>query len=114
MDEQWDPLVARAAGTPLEERLRQLGEPVFPDSMPAYSALLTNTDGGVWARWQENPADSVGVWDVFDRSGALAGMINLPVRFQPMSLTAEWVAGVTRDANDVEFVDVYQWSMGER
>jgi hypothetical protein len=113
MKEQWDPLVARAVGTPLEERLRQLGEPVFPDSMPAYTALLSNADGGFWARWEANPTDSLGVWDVFDRSGVLIGVIELPARFQAMSLAAEWVAGVTRDANDVEFVEVYEWFMAE-
>ena len=106
--EQWEPMVARAAGTPLEQRIRQFGDPVIADSMPAYTALLANPAGGFWARRAGHRGDPTVLWDVFGADGAYAGALELPAGFQPMSLTDRHVAGVFRDENDVEFVEVYE------
>jgi hypothetical protein len=105
--EVWEPRVARAAGTPLEQRMRDLGDPVFADVLPAYVALLPNSDGGFWANRGVLEGDTTNVWDVFDSRGVYVGPVPLPSRFRPMSLVGARVAGVWLDENDVEFVHVY-------
>jgi hypothetical protein len=111
LTDQWEPMVAQARGTPLEARIRELGEPVFADSMPAYAAVVGNRDGGFWARRDDGRMDETNDWDVFDRDGRYLGPIELPLRFEPRSLSDSLVAGIARDENDVEFVDVYGWTI---
>jgi len=104
----WEQGLERAA-PPLARRMRELGPPVFPDSMPAYRALLANRDGGFWARRHGGRDEDLNAWDVFDAEGVYLGVIELPPRFQPTSLSDRRVAGITPDELDVEFVEVYAW-----
>lgn len=113
MRDEWEPLVARAEGTALERRIRELGEPTIPDSMPAYTSVLADQGGGFWARRGGRRDDPDDVWDVFDAEGVHVGALEVPRRFRPTSLAGAYVAGVALDETDVEFVDVYAWAAAD-
>lgn len=107
LEEVWSEVAARVSGTPFEQRL---GEPLFADSIPAYTGVLGSRGGGFWAAARgARLGESDIVWDVFRENGRYIGSVDLPVRFEPMSMNNRYIAGVTRNDLDVEFVDVYAW-----
>jgi hypothetical protein len=108
----WADLRSRA---PNEEtfalwRLR-LGDPLVADSMPAYADLLALEHQAFLARRSSLPTDSSTIWDVFSASGVFLGALELPPRFRLVNVTERYLAGVALDENDVEFVDVYEWTL---
>ena len=46
------------------------------------------------------------VWQVLDGTGRWLGAVRMPERFRPHAVGSDWIAGVTRDAFDVERVEV--------
>ena len=114
IDQYWAQIRQRSGASGEAMMRRRLGDPVVADSMPAYDAILGGTTGGFWARRAGRMGSLTDTWDVFDPAGILLGWILLPTRFSPTSLGGRRVAGVTRDENEVEFVDVYEWTWPER
>ena len=47
-------------------------------------------------------------WDVFSPAGVWLGRVELPASFTPLEIGADYVAGLWRDADDVEFVRFYR------
>lgn len=79
-----------------------------PATRPAYSRLLVDPDGNVWApRYHgyseaDLPTDCI----VFDADGAWLGSVRLPARFTPLEIGADYVLGVRRDDVDAEHVEM--------
>lgn len=82
-----------------------------PELRPAYSDLLVDTEGFVWAAehngWFMNrigsePRD----WEVFDPEGEWLGSVRLPARFIVFEIGPDTVLGMTRDDVDVERVQL--------
>ena len=96
-------------------------ETEFSAELPAYSALLVDRTGHLWVR-QYDPEEEmyrpgpISVrtfakalpWDVFDPGGAWLGRIELPANFTPLEIGADYLAGVWRDADEVEYVRFYR------
>jgi hypothetical protein len=111
----------------------------LPDHKPAYTALLTGTDGRIWV-WTAQPSATVpanptwplaglpdvlwietgsGTFDVFDPEGQLEGHVRLPpgFRFTPTPTTPEpilagdtvWAATVTADGAPAVTRYVVDW-----
>jgi hypothetical protein len=75
---------------------------VYADRLPAFGAFLAASTGELWVR-------------EFDNTDALRGQsgrgewladVSLPPRFVPFDVGRDYVAGVSRDADDVEHVTV--------
>jgi hypothetical protein len=43
-------------------------------------------------------------WDVFDAEGRYLGVVNMPLRFQPVRFLGNVIYGIQRDELDVQYV----------
>jgi len=97
------------ARTPEERRSEEQileGMP-FPDVMPAYQTFQIDGLGHLWveryrAPWEED----VRYW-VFDPAGSWLGEIAMPAGVEPREIGADYLLGVRRDENGVEFIVLY-------
>ncbi len=91
---------------------------VFPEHHPAFTAILLDRVGHLWVQRTDPNAgeDPVtlaapgGWWDVFDPEGVWLGGVEMPPGFVVSEIGDDYVAGVWRDALDVEFVRVMELS----
>ncbi len=92
---------------------------VFPDTIPAITALHRSPDGGFWVQRmgplsEVDPgalsaplqADWLGgtTWEVYDRDGYWYAMLQVPDRFRVTRVLDSMVVGIQRDELDVERV----------
>ena len=87
----------------------------FESVYPAFIGIAAASTGHVWLtrypvapneQWEDR-SDTVTRFDVYDPLGALLGTIEFGGPNQPLEIGADYVLMLRRDANDVEFVDVY-------
>lgn len=86
---------------------RFYGEVPFPDVLPEIRAVLTDSDGRVWAQRYHPSDDTAEEWIVFDPDGRWLGPVTLPDRFVLNDVSGDRIVGVERDDLDVERVVVY-------
>ena len=85
-----------------------------PETRPAYSDLLVDAAGAVWAqRFRgrteiEQPIS----FEVFGPDGAWLGSIRMPRRFTPLEIGLDYVLGVARDELDVGAVQLLRLHRG--
>lgn len=104
-----------------EARLRELGDPAgrpqqqrlnaalsFPERMPAYASIQVDGEGNLWVEEFRYPSGDEADWSIFDPQGRLAATIRTPVAFRPHLIDGGSVLGVSRDALNVEYVEVYE------
>ena len=84
----------------------------FPDYLPAFGRLIFDQSGNLWVERTRRPGESGNSWRVISTSGVLLGSVDLPERFEPMSVSATRIAGVWRDDFDVEYVWVLELNKG--
>jgi hypothetical protein len=96
----------------------------FPDHHPAHARLLLGASGILWVeRPQTEPPwneaidyapvpPHPGTWDLFGPDGSWLTTVHLPPRFRLMWAGEDHVAGVARDALDVESVQVWRLGAG--
>lgn len=80
----------------------------FPQYLPAFGRLIFDQAGHLWVERTRRPGESGNSWRVISPSGVLLGSVDLPERFEPMSVSASRIAGVWRDEFDVEYVWVLE------
>jgi hypothetical protein len=92
----------------------------FASHMPAFAALLIDSDDHIWLREYVPNEATVGTWDatrapvetsrwiVLRPDGGLAARVTLPGRFRPTVIGEDFVAGLYRDEMDVEYVHSYR------
>jgi 6-bladed beta-propeller len=91
----------------------------FAARYPAYFQMLEGVDGSIWVQHVQSPTDlpaemkdsynpqlDLGsrAWDVFDAEGRFLGVVNMPVRFQPVRFLGDAIYGIQRDQLDVQYV----------
>ena len=86
--------------------LRSFSQLPRPETKPAYSDLLVDTEGYVWLeeyrhRWAVR-TQQVSDWNVFSPSGEWLGSVRFPPRFQVFEIGPDYVLGVWWDELDVE------------
>jgi hypothetical protein len=80
-----------------------------PTHFPAVGGLVIDDAGRIWmGAYPSDPAGSQ-TWSVFDAAGGLLAEVAMPPGFQPFSIRDELIAGVWRDALDVEYVHVHRF-----
>jgi hypothetical protein len=113
----------REASPAQRERFQRLAAEVeFAEQLPAFSRILIDREGNLWVRqyeiWEDAPGRSGPVsvptyhhpslWDVFTSRGVWLGHLELPADFAPLEIGKDYVAGVWRDTEDVEYVQIYR------
>lgn len=78
----------------------------YPDRTPAYQGMLAGRDGHLWIEAFRLPGDPQ-VWRVYTARGERVATVRMPPRFQLMEAGEDYVLGLWRDANDVEYVRMY-------
>jgi hypothetical protein len=78
------------------------------DSRPAYSRLLLDAAGYVWAAQfhGRTQAESVVAWEIFSPEGEWLGAMRTPAGFDVLQIGADYIVGVRRDDVDMEHVEV--------
>ncbi len=114
------PIAPGAAAAALRESPTFL--PVFlpvlaryePTHYPAFGALLTDGDGGLWVKEYEPDPSAASRWAVFDSVGTLQRMVRLPARFKLMAVRGLQVAGVAESWTGEETVEVWTLVQGPK
>lgn len=78
-----------------------------PKRHPYWERALVARDGGLWVAAPDRLGQAR-AWTVFDRKGAQAGIVIMPQRFAPFEIGDDYILGVARDDDDVEFVRMYR------
>ena len=112
---------SKATGAARDDaRREQLDMPYFK-TLPAFSALLLDRVGRLWARTPasidaavagslNDYAIGASLWSVFDARGVWLGDVTMPARFSPLDVGADYVLGVMRDDDGVQ--TVVRYSLG--
>lgn len=97
----------RAASGPPDERAeaeRSLAEMNMPDSVPAYSSILVDSDGNAWVGEYRFDIRSAQQFLVFDADGRFTGRASMPPSLRVMAIRDGRVWGRHTDDLGVEYV----------
>jgi hypothetical protein len=85
----------------------------WPETVPAVSRLIVDSDGCLWVRpYRIWPAPPGGPWIVFAPDGRRLGTIEIPDPFELGAITFDRIYGVWTDDLDVETVRVFALDRG--
>ncbi len=100
---------------------KSLESVVFAEQYPAFSTMTADRAGNLWVRQYDYRAEfrTAGRvrmetpvvatrWDVFDGQGRWLITMTLPARFAPLEIGDDYMAGLSRDDDDVEQVQLYR------
>ncbi|MGH7444763.1 MAG: hypothetical protein ACREKM_07805 [Longimicrobiales bacterium] len=99
-----DALGAPYARATVDRVLRLIGSP--PDPF-GYREVLVTRDGFLWVREVAGDGTAAPHWTIRDNNASILGTITLPDGFEPHEIGADYALGRTRDANDVEYFEMY-------
>jgi hypothetical protein len=107
-----------------QEQVAQARQTItFAARYPAYLQMLEGVDGSIWVQGVQSPTnlppelqDSYNpqldlgsrAWDVFDADGRYLGVVDMPLRFQPVRFLRNAIYGIQRDELDVQYVVKFQ------
>ena len=91
-----------------QQMVDRVEKATYPKTFPFIVGIDAGADGTIWVYEQGKPGMEQRIYAVFDSTGALLGRVTFPDRFEPRSIGADRVAGVWKDADDVEHVRVYE------
>jgi hypothetical protein len=93
---------------PLFEQFRDAYASVpYPETLPAFEALLVDRDGNLWVAEATAMFDEPRHWSVFDRDGVWLGNVTTPARLHVREIGADYVLGNGSDDLEVERVLLY-------
>ncbi len=105
---RWQTLLDKGhipAGVSIELQLEHIA---FPDSIPAQERLLTDSEKNIWEQRYKLPGDTLDTFAIFDEAGVWQGRIVMPPRFRVSDIGADYVLGIWRDDDDVQFIRMYK------
>jgi hypothetical protein len=79
----------------------------LPEHLPAIEAVMSDTEGRIWARRYRLLWETAQIWDVFEPDGEWCGTITTPPNLTVYHIGADFVLGVHRDELDVERVRLH-------
>jgi len=77
------------------------------ETMPAFQALLLDSEGYLWVEDYNIPGDTLRSWTVFDDEGRAKTRLSLPKANRVMDIGEDSVLAVYTDGLGVEYVRVY-------
>ena len=77
-------------------------------TLPAFSQLLVDAAGNLWARDPRPLVDQPHRWSVFDPEGRWLGTVQTPADLQVRQIGTDWILGTAQDELDVEHVRLYR------
>jgi len=107
-----DEQVASAPAADRASVRASLAEMPVPALRPAYGRLLTDAAGCIWVAAYAHPFQDAPRWDVLDAAGNWLGSVALPPKFRPHQIGSDWILGVSRDALDVERLELHTLDRG--
>ena len=100
---------------------QRLEKTVYADRMPSFGNLMVDRAGNLWVErfdyrsvfFTPGPARTqtmtvASKWDVIDQNGRWITSVDLPARFTPVEIGVDYIAGLARDADEIEQVHVYR------
>jgi len=90
-----------------QQMFDRVDKATYPKQFPFIVSITNATDGSIWVYEQATPGVEQRVYAVLDSTGSFLGRVTFPDRFQPTWITADRVAGIWKDADDVEHARVY-------
>jgi ligand-binding sensor domain-containing protein len=87
---------------------RALLEVTFPQTIPAFSQLMEDSEGNLWVRhfkmrWSTGPE----TWSVFAPEGYLLGTVQTPEALQVRQIGTDFIAGIWTDELDIRYLRKY-------
>lgn len=79
----------------------------YPERGPAHLELLVGEDGNVWVEQFPLPGEAPR-WRVYSPGGERLATVTMPRRFELMAAGEDYVLGVWKERNDVEYVHMYR------
>jgi hypothetical protein len=83
-------------------------------TMPAHGRMLLDVEGNLWVEEYlppGSPTDERGSrWAAFTAEGRWLGIVELPARFEPYQIGADFVLGRWVDELDVQYLELYRLS----
>lgn len=115
----WMQMWSKKTGAEREAERKEMREKDYPESLPAYAAILATPVGEIRVRepdltgapscWCLAGLPTVpSKWSVFDAGGRWLGEVAMAARFIPLEIGADYVLGRSRDADDVPHVVMYR------
>jgi hypothetical protein len=89
------------------DREARLDSLPFPETMPAYSAILVDTEGNLWVADHRPFGSEQPVWNVFDPSYRLLGSVETPLRLTIFDIGPDYVLGQWREPSGTESLRMY-------
>jgi len=94
---------------------------VFAERLPSFGSMIVDNAGNLWVQRYDfrsvffipgpvrtQTMSVASHWDVIDANGRWITTVDLPARFTPVEIGADYIAGLARDADEVEQVRVYR------
>jgi hypothetical protein len=88
-------------------REAQLDSLPFPETMPAYSNILVDTEGNLWVADYRPFGGEQPVWNVFDPSYRLLGSVETPLRLLIFDIGPDYVLGRWQEPSGTESIRIY-------
>lgn len=87
---------------------RWLAAVTYPKTKPPISRVHADRLGHLWVG--ETPANEIQpvVWLVYGAAGRIMARVELPATFTPMDIGGDYVLGRVRDADGIEFIQMYE------
>jgi hypothetical protein len=79
----------------------------FPATLPAYSKLIADSEGYLWAEQYRHPSEASQGWIVFDSIGRWLGHIAMPDHVEVEQIGRDFVLGIRVDSLGIQSVVVY-------
>ena len=84
------------------------------ETMPAFQALLLDSEGFLWVEDYNLPGDTLRTWTVFDEEGNAITRLSLPRNNRVLEIGSGFVLAVFQDELGVEYVRSYPLTRGDR
>lgn len=99
-----DSVVARFPPAERASARQGLREHQGPDKLPAYSFLMFDELGRLWARHHGAPGERTDTWDIYTDERWIAS-VTVPNSFRPTQISKDWILGVKRDGMGIERIE---------
>ena len=108
LDGYLEEMLARLPSPDLAPRIRAGFRDIpHAETMPAFEALLLDSEGYLWVEDYNIPGDTLRTWTVFDEEGNPRTRLSLPRDNRVMDIGMDFVLAVFQDELGVESVRSY-------